>query len=110
MGRIPGGGSPIIVGRMPIPIIPPMPGCIIIGGGGIPCMSPGPIFEGGGMATPVLAGGGAWAKGFEAILPALNAAVVASMRFWAWSWNEKIQGSFRFSDFRMRFKSMRSHG
>lgn len=59
--------------------------CIIIGGGipGIPCINPGPMFRfvGGGIATPPGFGGGPpWANGFEAILPALNAAVVASIK------------------------------
>lgn len=73
-----------MVGRIPIGPIMPMgpPWCIIIGGGGMPCIRP--MLDGGGMATPGF-GGGAWANGFDAILPALNAAVVASMRFWAWS-------------------------
>lgn len=71
-------------GRIPIPIIPiGPPWCIIIGGGGSPWIIPGPMFVGGGIATPVF-GGGPWANGFDAILPALKAAVVASMRCWAW--------------------------
>lgn len=79
--RIPGGGSPIIGGGR-IPIIGIGPPCIIIGGGGSPWIMPGPMFVGGGMATPP-ALGGPCAKGFEAIFPALKAAVVASMRCWA---------------------------
>jgi len=74
-GRIPGGGIPIPGGipigcRGGIPIIPGGGACIIGGP---------PMFIGGGMATPP----GPGAPG--ASLPALNAAVVASIKFCAWS-------------------------
>lgn len=93
IGPIMGPICPIIGGRMPImgigpwgPIImgPPggmgPPGCIP-GGGIMPiggcCGTPGlgPRLGGGGIAAPLFA-----AKGFEAIFPALNAAVVASIK------------------------------
>lgn len=88
-GRIPmPGGGPImwpIIGGGRMPIMGGIGPCgpIIIGGipgGIIPCRGGGPpSWFGGGMATPPTLGGGA-ANGFCAILPALNAAVVASIR------------------------------
>lgn len=92
IGPIIGGLIPIIGGGIgpwgPIIIGPPGPmgpaGCIPGGGiipggpwGGTPDLEPRlePRFGGGGIAAPLLA-----AKGFEAILPALKAAVVASIR------------------------------
>lgn len=77
-----GGGIPIIGGGR-IPIMG-MCGPSIIGGGGIPGIiwpGRGGGALGGGMATPAF--GGACAKGFDAILPALKAAVVASIKCWA---------------------------
>lgn len=58
-----------------------------MGGGSMP-RGGGPNVLGGGIATPAPGFGGACAKGFDEILPALKAAVVASIKCCAWSCNE----------------------
>ena len=80
-GLIPGG---IPMGGMPIggPPMPPMGGRMPMGGPPMPPIG-GPPMPGG---PPIPMGGGMALPGCLPSLPDMNAAVVASIRDWAWRW------------------------